>query len=441
MNTKVLVKRLVVAIGLVCVLAGLVQADKLALQKELGQDIGIQLKDVTIAEALDRIGQEAGVTFVLSGEAEWKLPQGKATRLSVTMDGPLAESITEMLNVFFMRYAVGDEQITIYPRPELEHILGRPTAKQLELLRVTYTRPIRVYFRQEVQKSINEALGQEVLVSPIHVHAQLNNLLRQLVGKDAVYSERTTRGRRSPRHAQMPHKQEPNEPEPAEYILPTPVTLVQLLSQVASEGGEPPYTRWYISGMDFSGQNPEIRVVDSGTFGRLTIGQKIDVSYEEQPLDNILQDLASRGGAKLLVEAHSYLNEHRLSVNMQNIAIDQAVIRIADMVGATCEVRGSEIRLRGPGRPKAQSQEPEKSKNQGKSAGETYVGKMSIPMDDGEYFIEFMLRERDLTEELKELRATKMKEILRKSDEPAEKPEKRTRREELREELRQRRSR
>jgi hypothetical protein len=41
-------------------------------------------------------------------------------------------------------------------------------------------------------------------------------------------------------------------------------------------------------------------------------------------------------------------------------------------------------------------------------------------MDGGKYFLEFMLRESDLTEELKKLRTEKMKEIL--GDIPAPKP-------------------
>ena len=42
-------------------------------------------------------------------------------------------------------------------------------------------------------------------------------------------------------------------------------------------------------------------------------------------------------------------------------------------------------------------------------------------MEDGKYFIEFMLRERDLTEELKNLRQEKIREILGKSEAKAEK--------------------
>ncbi|MHC4528275.1 MAG: hypothetical protein ACYS29_10390 [Planctomycetota bacterium] len=134
MNARTSVGKVVVLLAIVCASAALVRAAELDLHAKLGEPIKIQLKNVTIVEALAKIGQKAGVKFVLSDEAEWKLPQGKATRLSVTMDGALANSVTEMLNAFFMRYVIGDDAITIYPRPKLDHILGRPTAKQLELL-------------------------------------------------------------------------------------------------------------------------------------------------------------------------------------------------------------------------------------------------------------------------------------------------------------------
>ncbi|MHC4483093.1 MAG: hypothetical protein ACYSW4_06055 [Planctomycetota bacterium] len=436
MSAKNLVRKVVVGIALVCISAGFVRADKLQLQARLSGDIKIQLRDVTIAEALDSVGKKAGVKFVLSGEAAWKLPQGEATRLSVVLDGPLAESLTEMLNAFFMRYAVGDDQITIYPRPELEHVLGRPTAKQLELLKAIYTKPIKNYFLDKVQVSVNKALGQEIFISPIHVQGQLNNLLRQLVGKDPIYEREQSGRKRRPRPPRAiikkPREPEPNEPEPTEYDLPTPVTLVQLLSQVVIEQKDPRNTRWYLSGMDFPGQNPEIRVLDWSMFGGLRLNQKIDISYKDARVDKILRNLAGRAGVRLIVAPGSYLSEHKLSVSMQDITIEQAVLNIADMIGAGCEFRGSEIRLSVPGKPKDRSRDPEKRKSARKGGGVDYVGKISIPMDGGKYYIEFMLREKDLTEELKKLWQEKMKEILKvptlyklpPAGEPADKPQK-----------------
>lgn len=417
MNVKNLVRMLLVVVAVICVSASYVRADKLQLQKKLSQDVEIRLNNVTIIEALEKIGQQAGVKFALSDEAAWKLPQGEATRLSVALAGPLAESMTEMLNAFFMRYATGDEEIKIYPRPQLEHILGRPTTKQLELLKAIHARPIKTYFVDEVQTTINEALGQEVLILPIEVQAQLNNSLRQLVGKDPIYEQRGPR-----RSVIKPPQPEPNEPEPTEYELPTPVTLVQLLSQVLIER-EPSYTRWYIPGMDFPGQSPEIRVVNSNTFGELRRNQMIDITYRDEQLDKILQSLANRASIQLYVEPRSYLYEYKLSVNMQNVPIAQAMTAIAHMVGASCEFNSSRgyMQIQGPG-PKTRPTTPGPTKTTTKTAGEGYVGKISIPMDSGKYYIEFMLRESDLTEELKQLRAEKMEQVLGKSPKTAPEP-------------------
>ncbi|MHC4149006.1 MAG: hypothetical protein ACYSR5_05910 [Planctomycetota bacterium] len=417
--------KMVVAVGaLASVLTGYVRADKLGLQERLGKDVSVQLKDVTIAEALGKIGQKAGVKVVLSDEAAWKLPNGEATRLSVVLRGPLADSMTEMLSAFFMRYAVGDEEVTVYPRAELKHILGRPTTGQLELLKAVYTRPVRVYFLDELQRSINEALGREVLVSPIHVHAQLNTFLRQLVAKDEIFTPEPAHGRGRRRsvggRAFIEARQsEPNEPGPTEFDLPTPVTLVQLLSQVSLEGEEPRYTRWYISRIDFPGQVPEIRVVGSSAFRGLEFEQKIDVSYKDQALDKIFRDLASRAGIELRIEPGSFLNEIRVSVDMQNVTVKEAATGIADISGARCEFeKYGHLQISWPARPKGKDEELRRSSKVG---GDGYVGKISIPMNGGEYFVEFMLRESDLTEELKELRRDKMKVVLGEAPEAGEK--------------------
>jgi hypothetical protein len=423
MNVKNLVRTLLVVVAVIGVSASYVRADKLQLQKKLSQDVEIRLNNVTIVEALEKIGQQAEVKFALSDEAAWKLPQGEATRLSVALDGPLAESMTEMLNVFFMRHAVGDEEITIYPRPQLEHILGRPTTKQLELLKAIHARPIKTYFLDKIQSTVNEALGQEVLILPIEVQAQLNNFLRQLVGKDPIYEQRGPR-RPPTRLGIKPPQPEPNEP--TEYELPTPVTLVQLLSQVLIER-EPTHTRWYISGMDFPGQSPEIRVVNSVTFGELRRNQMIDITYRDEQSDKILQSLANRAGMQLYVQPRSNLHEYKLSVNMQNVTIQQAITAIAHIVGASYEFNTSRgyVQINGPG-PKTRPTTPRPAKTTTRTAGEGYVGKISIPMDGGKYYIEFMLREGDLTEELKKLRAEKMEQVLGKSPKtpPVPKPKK-----------------
>jgi hypothetical protein len=409
-------KIFVLVMASTCIFAGVGRADKSQLLAKLSSDFEIRLMDVTIVEALEKIGQKAGVKLALSDEAVWKLPYGEATRLSVTLQGPLADSLMEMLNAFFMRYAVGEEEVTIYPREELDHILGTPTTKQLELLKVLYTEPIEVYIRDDVQQSINTALGQKVLIAPIGVLAELNNLLRQLAGIEPIYAPDPRRP--GPRRGIVKaHEPEPNELEPAEFVLPTPVTVVQLLSQVYF-GGRSTDAQWYISGMDFPGQIPEVRVVSSEIFMELKLDQKIDISYKDELLDKICRELANRAGAMLyILSSPSSLEGIRVSASMQNVKIRQAINSIAEMVGVSCsyDPRSNDFHLRIPDPPEMENER----KSTSKATVDGYVGKISIPMEDGKYFLEFMLRQSNLSEELNELRDEILREVLKKSAQEA----------------------
>ncbi len=425
MSTKKRTNTIIMGLILVCVLVSPAGAERIDFQQNLSKEITIRLNDVTIVEALDKIGKEAGVKFVISSEAEWKLPYGAATRLSAVLDGPLSDSMTEMLNAFFMRYATGDKELTIYPRAELEHVIGRPSTKQLELLKDIYTKPIKVYLVDKNQETLNNALGQEVLISPMHVQAQLNNLLRQLVGKQAIYKSPTS-SRNTRNRPPMIKEATETAPELTEIELPTPVTIVQLLKQVISEDSRYEAV-WYLSRMDFAGQTPEIHVLSDSAFQVLKRQQKIDISYEDEPLDKILRDMAGRGGYYVAINPRAILNKHRLSVSMQNVGILQAMRNVADMAGLVYDSRGSQMEVKGVYKPRpSTSAKSRKPTSTTAPAGKSYVGKVSIPMDGGKYFVEFMLRESDLTDELKKLREEKLADVLGTKSRPVKPPPKKS---------------
>lgn len=331
--------------------------------------------------------------------------------------------MTEMLNAFFMRYAVGEAEITIYPRPELEHILGRPTAKQLELLKAIYTKPIMIYYLDEEQKAINMALSEEVLISPIHVLGQLNNLFRQLVGEAHILQE-TRKGTWTVKESRETGKEEGED-----YRLPTPATLVQLLSQVNIDRQNLVSARWYITGSNFANHVPEIRVVHVYEFRQAKLDQVVDISFKDEKAEIIIQRLANWTGMELYMNKRdpAWLSES-ISVEMQNVKLKQAIVNVVTSVDGETQIsyNSNFISIEGPKHPKPRQAKPRKTP--GKS-NEGYVGKVSIPMDGGKYFIEFMLREKDLTDELKKLRDEKIKEILPKggggksgSPKPAAKP-------------------
>ncbi|MHC4572899.1 MAG: hypothetical protein ACYS76_02005 [Planctomycetota bacterium] len=397
MKTDNYIRTVIVGLALVCISAFCVRADRLALQEKLSKEVEIQLRDVTIAEALEEIGRKAGVKFVLSDEATWRLPHGEVTRLSLMMQGPLAESMTEMLNAFFMRYAVGDEEITIYPRPELDHIMGRPTTKQLGLLRAIYTNAIAEY-TDGPQNTVNVALGEEVAVVPYTVHDTIDSIFHQMAGKQ----------RQSPR------------PEDVRFKLSAPMTVAQLLDQIDVYGYDfrrkvrtHQDGRWCISRIDFPEQIPEIRIVSEKDFREAKVDQLVDISFKDEKAEVILQRLGRWTGMHFIVDTTdpSWLRE-TISVDMQNITLRQAIRNIAAIVDGHVGINTeeNEIVIEGPVHEKKKAA-PETAERKGAD----YVGKISIPMDGGRYYIEFMLRESDLTDELKKLRQEKIKKVLGES--------------------------
>ncbi len=371
-------RKIVIAIVIIGIGASYVRADKQQLLANLSRkQAEFEFKDVTITEALKKIGETAEVKIVLSDEAEWKLPHGEATRLSVSLKGSLSDCLTEMLNAFFMRYAVGDEEITIYPRAEMEHILGRPNAEQLKLLYKLYSMKMSfdASFSAENALSLIREAFEGVSFLPYDVPQRISEILK-MVSTDKGMA---------------------------------PVSFAVLLEQVCDKYETP---RWYLSGMNFPDQAPVIRMVYEEDYREAVLDQVVDISFKDETADVIIQRLAGWTGMELFVNKKypSWLEEE-IVVNMQNIKLGQALRNIVSSVDGEViiDFRRNYIEIKGP--------EPSAGLGLGAaktSGGEGYVGKISIPMDGGKYFIEFMLRESDLTEELKKLREEKIREILRK---------------------------
>jgi len=284
-----------------------------------------------------------------------------------------------MLSAFFMRYAVGDEQITIYPRPELEHIIGRPDARQLELLKKIYL--MRITFSQGVREEVvSSFIGKSMGVSflPYNIPNKIYEILK------ASEDDKGT----------------------------SPTTLAVLLEQVGTEERKP---HWYISETNLLNEIPMIKMVSKEDFLQEKLDQIVDISFVDERADVILQRLAGWAGMVLTIITNepSWL-ENKIAVKMQDVTLQQALQNIVHTVDGTYEfVTGNNsVHVKGPiHRPKTVP--ASKSKNTS-SAEDGYVGKISIPMDGGKYFLEFMLRQSDLPKELKNFREQMIKEVLGK---------------------------
>jgi hypothetical protein len=379
MSAKSFTRLVIVAVAVGFVLAGPATADKKQLQEKLSRNISIELDDVTIAEALETIGQKAELKIGVSEEAVWKLPEGETTRLSVKLEGRLGDSMTEMLSAFFMRYAVADEQITIYPRPELEHIIGRPSTRQLELLKKIYSG--RITFSKGFSPEQFNSLIGNFLEASFLPYDMPNNIYQILKASE------TDKGT-------------------------SPTTLAILLEQLGEKQRRP---HWYISDTGLPNEVPMIKMVLENDFRQAKLDQIVDVSFVDERADVILEKLAGWAGMEISTRNIEPLRlEGNITVKMQNLTLLQALESIAGMVDGAINVspRDNSLILQGPiGLRKAVTpSKPQKNT----TADDGYVGKISIPMDGGRYFLEFMLRQSDLPEELKDFREQMIKEVLGK---------------------------
>ena len=162
-------------------------------------------------------------------------------------------------------------------------------------------------------------------------------------------------------------------------------------------------------------------MVNEEEYREAVLDQVVDISFQGKHsdwADVIIQRLAGWTGMELLVtkEDPSWL-KGEINVEMQNIKLRQALRNIVSSVDGEIEINVGDnvIEIYGPMQALTNEPAPEEPKSTGSSGG-GYVGKISIPMVEGEskYYIEFMLRESDLTETLRKLREDKIKEIFRK---------------------------
>ncbi|MHC4528274.1 MAG: hypothetical protein ACYS29_10385 [Planctomycetota bacterium] len=203
------------------------------------------------------------------------------------------------------------------------------------------------------------------------------------------------------------------------FRLPGPMTVGNMLEHImvdtpmrSSDNWRRKKGAWYLSETGFANQVPEIKVVNEVEFRQAKLNQTIDISFEEETAETAVQKLAAWTGMELHIRKQdlSWLTE-KISIHIQNVKLSQALRNVVSAVDGETDIRvdRSEIYVQGPMHERKHKQAVPKATTS--QAGD-YVGKISIPMEDGAYYIEFMLREKDLTDELRKLWKKKMEQVL-----------------------------
>jgi len=386
---------------------GEARADKAQTEEKLKQELAIKLDDVTIAEAMEQIGQKAGVKIALSPEAVWKLPEGEQTRLSVTLEVRLAESLEKMLNSFFLRYAVGSDSLTIYPRPELKHIIGRPTAQELKLLTNIYGYPMWISTgAREIPNGLVQKLFNGLAKEPLDIMPpdEIHIIGMTMYGM----MTKSTSSSGSP-HDPNAVQRDPNAPK---GVRGSPLTMASIL-----EGVEQFYKgqkAWYVQGPEFPRQVSQIRIVTREEFWQAHLDQIVDVSFSDEMGEAIIRRLAAWGDLALRFPGGDVpaMLARKMTLEVQNTRLVDALDKALSAVDVyrTLNISDGVVDLI-PLPPRPEKEVARRTQGE-PQLGEGYVGKISIPMEGGRYFIEFMLRESDLPAELRKLRQQVMTNVI-----------------------------
>jgi len=193
-----------------------------------------------------------------------------------------------------------------------------------------------------------------------------------------------------------------------------PLTLALLLEGVERSGT--PEKAWYIQGPEFPRQISEIRIVRREEFWQAHLDQIIDVSFNNETGESVIGTLAAWGDLTVQFPAGDVPPglAQKIALEVQNTKLFDVVQRAASVLGIhpTLNLSTGMVELRSPPQPAKPAKEATPPTPSEASSGGGYVGKISIPMDGGRYFIEFMLRESDLTDELRQLRQQRIRQIL-----------------------------
>ncbi len=306
----------------------------------------LELREQPIADAFDQLGDAVGINIAASEEALSLLPWGDQTRLSkVTIrDASVREALIKIAAPFGLEFRVVNDSVFVDASKPLMRINRRATWDELELLRKCNTTAYT-----------NEALDQLNIRYRITSKVDAPALLAEAAAKQAGG------------------------------------TIAKVLEDAAGSLG------WvWLPNED----HIVIKTVQAQIANYLS--RRVTIKYTNEPLANILLDLADRADTPINFEAGMMLKLPQNSAQHTSLALRQNSIRQGfELLSAHT---GIEYRIERDGIHVGLSEAIRKKDGTFGSLPislrSPYVGKLTVPSEDGTYTFDILLREDDLPEDV-----------------------------------------
>ncbi len=332
----------------------------------LDQPTDLNVQDIPIRQALDKLGTETGIPIQLAPGCLSLLPYGSQTKLTATIQKrPLRESLTALLRPLGLEFVPTARAVTIQPTPPLERIGRRATWEELATLEKLSSQPMTPELFSSLRLQFQDG------------------------GGDAV-----TNGTR----------------------LAQAVSAVGhgVAAQVLERACDACEWTWYPEG-------PFVVILSKTRQVERQLNRRVSVKYVQTLLPEALADLASRAGVLVRFDPGVLSSlppqaGERFSLSMENATVRQALEVIAGETGLRYVVEPDGVRMTRPGGPAATTPAGGMGPAQVEAAAQatvaalrsnSIVGQLTFPLPDGSSYTLF-IRESDLPPEVNALRQAKI---------------------------------
>ncbi len=340
---------------------------ELLITQALDQKTELELKDVPIREAVQRLSDKTGIPIEVATGTIRFLPYGWQTLVTATIkDRPLGESLTALLRPIGLHFIVEKDRVVIRPTPALERMARRATWPELALLESLLTKS----WAQELFDSLKFQF-QDSSTDDLQVN---RDTLKKMAGSVGAG------------------------------------TAAEVLEHATDRYG----WTWYPA-------EDHIVILSKPKQIERQLERYVKLRYEQSNVKVVLLDLAGQAGVLLKMDPGVLTNlpagaSDRFTLSMENVTVRQALEVVAGETGLGYFIEPDGIRITSTSlTPASTSQgsaaQVEKTAQATVTAlrSNAYVGQIMIPNPDGTSYI-FFLRENDLPPDVNELRKQRIHE-------------------------------
>jgi hypothetical protein len=353
---------------------------EIALQRALDQPLTLSLHNVSLAEALKQIAATAKIPLQVDPACYDLLPYGETMLVSVTFkESKLRESLDVLLIPMGLQTTIAGSAVMIRPSNPLKYIGHRADWEELKLLK--------------------ELWGSAELKMPASGPFKLTEAIRAAMEgrKDLIVSlpGETGGAGGGPATGTAP-AQEAAVQQIAKQLPMSAYRALDLYCQLTN-------TVWFVEAGPMAGgaTGGKIVVMTPRQWIGRQLGQPIQISRKDQPLEVIVADLTRESGIRFVPEPGLYQAVPVVSLRSDNGTVLQTLEALAGFTRIAFDIRDDSILLRlsgGPG-------------NQSKS--DAIVGKIGVPIGPEGATMDVYIHESDLTTEQNELRKKKIDEAVK----------------------------